>query len=202
MKHELERLQFVTRNYSLLQGYPIALVGVLYILLGVAEMIWKEMAATLIRGWLFPVILAVLVLAILAFQRHYVQRYGVVKAPIETRRSVFLLVFFGCYFALVVLAGPDFKNLKVPLDPTCLNGGLILILGGLLPGFPWRHYVPVGLVLAGVGFLPAFKVMAVQQFWHGWSFIFPGLAFLLCGVIDRAIFLHMLPKPQAEESHA
>lgn len=202
MKNDLERLQFVTRNYCLLQGYPIGLVGVLYILLGVAEMTWKEKAAILIHGWLFPVTLAVLVLAVLGVQRHSMERYGIVKASIDSRRLISASIFTICYFALVLLAGPDFKNLKVPLDPTCLNGGLMLVLGGVLPGFPWRHYIPVGLALAGVAFLPALHIMTVQQFWHGWSFIAPGIAFLVCGGVDRLIFLHMLPEPQAEKSHA
>ncbi|HJT54208.1 MAG TPA: hypothetical protein VJ848_10185 [Candidatus Angelobacter sp.] len=202
MKTEVERLQFLTRNYALLQGYPIGMAGVLYVSLGAAEMVWKEPAVILVHGWLFPVTLVVLIFAVLAAQRHYQRKYGVVKSPMESRRAIWLAVFIAIYFVLVQLGGPDFKHLKVALDPTLVNGGLILFLGGLLPGFPWRHYLPIGLALAAVGFLPAFHVMTVQQFWHGWSFIAPGIAFLLCGVIDRLIFLHMLPAAQAEEVHA
>lgn len=202
MKSEFERLEFITRNYALLQGYPIGLVGLLYILLGAAEMIWKQTAITLVHGWLFPVTLVILAFAIIAIQRHYQQRYGTVRAPMDSRRATWLAVFIVIYFVIVQLGGADFKHLNVPLEPTVLNGGLILVLGGLLPGFPWRHYVAIGLALAAVGFLPAFHIMTVQQFWHGWSFMFPGFSFLLCGVIDRLIFLHMLPEPQAKESHA
>ena len=202
MKNEFERLQFITRNYALLQGYPIGLVGLLYILLGAAEMIWRRNAAILIYGWLGPVILAIFFLAVLGAQRHYRQRYGVVKAPMESRRATWLTVFIVIYFVLIQLGGANLKHLQVPLEPTVFNGGLILVLGGLLPGFPWRHYLVIGLPLMAVAFLPAFHLVTVEQFAPGWGSIAEGMAFLLCGSIDRLIFTRNLVSLKSQESHA
>ncbi|MGE5325145.1 MAG: hypothetical protein ACM3SW_19915 [Actinomycetota bacterium] len=203
MKNDLERLQFLTRNFNFLQGYPIALAGLLYLVAGASELIWRERAAALIFGWLFLPGIALLVAACFFAQRFYMRKFGVVKtAPLDARRALGATGLVVLYVVLIVLGGPDFKNLGVPLDPSLLGGGLLLFLAGLLPGFPWRHYAGFGLLLAAVAFLPAFHVVPVQWFWHGWGFIFPGIAFLLCGMIDRLIFRRNLPSLPVEESHA
>jgi hypothetical protein len=198
----LERLRFLASNYELLQGYPIALVGLLNVLEGISVMIWGYSAVHLIYGWLFLASVGLLAIAMNIAQRHYRRKFGVVKASMEPRRARGILAFAILYVVLVVLGGADFKHLKVALEPTVLNAGIILVLLGFLPTFPWRHYAVVGLLLAAVAVLPAFHVVAVEQFWHGWSFLSPGLAFLLCGAIDRLIFTRRLSSLPVEGIHA
>jgi len=199
--NHLERLQSLTSNYELLQGYPIAMAGLLYILGGTCVMIWGGTALDLIYGWLFLPIMALLAIALKIAVRYHRRKFGLVKTPMGPSRGRAIIVFGGLYVILIGLSGPDFKHLKLALEPTVLNAGLMLVLMGLLPGFPWRHYVAVGLALAGIAFLPAFHIVTVQQFWHGWSFMAPGIAFLLCGAIDRLIFMRSLPSASAEEVH-
>ena len=201
LNDHLERLRFLTSNYELLQGYPIAMAGLLFMLGGTSVMIWDGTAVGLIYSWLFLPSLALLAITLKIATRYHRRKFGMVNAPMEPRRARGILVAVILYFALFVLAGRDFKHLKVALDPTVLNGGLILVLLGLLPGFPWRHYAVIGLLLAAVAFLPAFHIVTVQQFWHGWSFMAPGIAFLLCGAIDRLIFTRSLSSLPAEEVH-
>ena len=176
----LERLRFLASNYELLQGYPIALVGLLNILEGIGVMIWGYPAVHLIYSWLFLPSLGILAIALNIAQRHYRRKFGVVKAPMGPRRARALVVFAILYLVLIVLAGADFKHLKVALEPTMLNTGIILGLLGLFPTSPWRHYAVIGLLLAAVAFLPAFHVITVEQFWHGWSFM--SAASQLCSV--------------------
>lgn len=202
MKNDLERLRFLASNYELLQGYPIALVGLLNILEGISVMIWGYAAAHLIYGWLFLANVGLLAIALNIAQRHYRRKFGVVKTSMEPRRERGILAFAILYVVLIVLGGADFKHLKVALEPTVLNAGIMLVLLGLFPTSPWRHYAVVGLLLAAVAFLPAFHVVAVEQFWHGWSFLAPGLAFLLCGAIDRLIFTRRLSSLPVEGIHA
>jgi len=198
----LDRLRFLASNYELLQGYPIALVGLLNILEGIGVMIWGYPAVHLIYSWLFLASLGLLAIAMNIAQRHYRRKFGVVKVSMEPRRARGILVFAILYVVLIVLGGADFKHLKVALEPTVLNAGIILVLLGFLPTFPWRHYAAIGLLLAAVAFLPAFHVVTVEQFWHGWSFLAPGLAFLLCGAIDRLIFTRRLSSLPVEGIHA
>lgn len=202
LTNHLERLRFLAGNYELLQGYPIALVGLLNILGGISVMIWGYPALHLIYSWLFLPSLALLAIATNIAQRHYRRKFGIVKAPMELRRARGLLAFAMLYIVLIVLGGADFKHLKVALEPTLLNTGIILVLLGLFPTSPWRHYAVIGLLLAAIAFLPAFHVVTVEQFWHGWSFMAAGIAFLLCGAIDRLIFTRSLPSLPAEEIHA
>jgi hypothetical protein len=201
-RNSLKRLQFLTSNYNLLMGYPMAMVGVMYIVLGASVMIWGRPVVHMIYGWLFVVSLALLVTAIIVAGRYHRRKFGTVKTPMNGRRARVIAAFVILYMVLIRFAGADFKNLKVALEPTVLNGGLMLILLGLLPGFPWRHYAAVGLLLSAAAFLPAVHLATVEQFWHGWSFMAPGLAFLLCGTIDRVIFLRSLPSQHGQESHA
>jgi hypothetical protein len=198
----LDRLLFLTSNYELLQGYPIALVGLLNILEGIGVMIWGYPAVRLIYSWLFLASLGLLAIAMNIAQRHYRRKFGIVKVSMEPRRARGILVFAILYVVLIVLGGADFKHLKMALEPTVLNAGIILVLLGFLPTFPWRHYALIGLLLAAVAFLPAFHVIAVEQFWHGWSFLAPGIAFLLCGAIDRLIFTRRLSSLPVEGIHA
>ena len=198
----LERLHFLAGNYELLQGYPIALVGLLNILGGMSVMIWGYPALHLIYTWLFLPSLGLLAIAMNIAQRHYRRKFGVVKASMEPRRARGILAFAILYVVLIVLGGADFKHLKVALEPTVLNAGLILVLLGLFPTSPWRHYAVVGLLLAATAFLPAFHVVALQQFWHGWGFMAVGSACLLCGAIDRLIFTHRLSSLPVEGVHA
>lgn len=200
--NHLERLQSLTSNYELLQGYPIAMAGLLFILEGIGVMVWGHAAVYLIYSWLFLPSLAVLAITMKVAVRYHRQKFGIAKVSMEPHRVLTLILFAILYVVLIVLAGPDFKNLKVALEPTVFNGGIILVLLGLLPGFPWRHYALIGLLLAAVAFLPAFHIVTVQQFWHGWSFMAPGIAYLLCGAIDRLIFMRNLPSLPAEEVHA
>ena len=203
MKNDhLERLRFLASNYELLQGYPIALVGLLNILAGIGVMIWGYPAVHLIYSWLFLPSLGILAIALNIAQRHYRRKFGVVKVSMGPRRARALVVFAILYLVLIVLAGADFKHLKVALEPTMLNTGIILVLLGLFPTSPWRHYAVIGLLLAAIAFLPALHVVAVEQFWHGWSFLSPGLAFLLCGAIDRLIFMRRLSSLPVEGIHA
>ena len=202
MKNDLEQLRFLAGNYELLQGYPIALVGLLNILEGIGVMIWGYPAVHLIYGWLFLPSLGLLIMTAIIAQRHYRRKFGVVKASMEPRRARGLIAFAILYVVLIVLGGADFKHLKVALEPTVLNAGIILVLLGFLPTFPWRHYAVVGLLLAAVAFLPASHVITVEQFWHGWSFLAPGLAFLICGLIDRLIFTRRLSSLPVEGIHA
>jgi len=199
---DLEQLRFLASNYELLQGYPIALLGVLFILEGTSRMIWGSAAVRLIYSWLFFPSLALLAITLKIAIRYHRRKFGLVKASIGSRRTLALVAFAVLYVVLLVLGGPDFNHLKVALEPTVLNAGIILVLFGLLPGFPWRHYAVVGLLLAAVAFLPAFHVVTVEQFWHGWSFLAPGLAFLLCGAIDRLIFARRLSSLPVEGIHA
>jgi len=198
----LERLRFLTSNYELLQGYPIAMAGLLFILEGISVTIWGHTALRLIYSWLFLPSLALLAITMKIAVRYHRQKFGSAKVSMEPRRVRALVLFAILYVVLIVLAGADFKNLKLALEPTVLNGGIILVLLGLLPSFPWRHYAVIGLLLAAIALLPALHVVAVQQFWHGWSFMAPGIAFLLCGAIDRLIFTRSLPSLPAEELHA
>ena len=203
MKNDhLERLRFLASNYELLQGYPIALVGLLNILEGISVMIWGYPAVHLIYSWLYLPSLVILAIAMNISQSHYRRKFGIVKAPMEPRRARALVVFAILYLVLIVLGGAAFRHLKVALEPTMLNAGLILVLLGLFPTSPWRHYAVVGLLLAAVAFLPAFHVVAVEQFWHGWSFMAAGIAFLLCGAIDRLIFTRRLSSLPVEGIHA
>jgi hypothetical protein len=201
LNNHLERLQSLTSNYELLQGYPIALVGLLYILGGTSVMIWDGTAVQLIYGWLFLPSLALLAISLKIASRYHQRKFGLVKASMGPHRVQAITAFAVLYVVLLGLGGPDFRHLKLALEPTVLNAGIILILLGLLPGFPWRHYAAVGLALAAIAFLPAFHIVTVQQFWHGWSFMAPGIAFLLCGAIDRLIFMRSLPSVPAEEVH-
>jgi hypothetical protein len=198
----LERLRFLAGNYELLQGYPIAVVGLLNILQGISVMVWGYPALHLIYSWLFLPSLGILAIALNIAQRHYRRKFGVVKASMEPRRARGILAFAILYVVLIVLGGADFKHLKMALEPTLLNAGIILVLLGLLPTFPWRHYAVIGLLLAAVAFLPAFHVITVEQFWHGWSFMAAGIACLLCGAIDRLIFTRRLSSLPVEGVHA
>lgn len=200
--NDLEQLRFLAGNYELLQGYPIALVGLLNILQGISVMIWGYAAVRLLYTWLFLASVGLLAIALNIAQSHYRRKFGVVKTSMEPRRARGLLAFAIIYLVLIVLGGADFKHLKVALEPTVLNAGIMLVLLGLFPTSPWRHYAVVGLLLAAVAFLPAFHVVAVEQFWHGWSFLAPGLAFLLCGAIDRLIFTRRLSSLPVEGIHA
>jgi uncharacterized membrane protein required for colicin V production len=202
LTNHLKRLQSLTSNYELLQGYPIAMLGLLFILEGISVMIWGGTAIHLIYSWLFLPSLALLAITLKIAIRYHRRKFGMVKASMEPRRTRAIIAFAVLYLVLIVLGGADFKHLKVALEPTLLNAGIILVLLGLLPGFPWRHYAVVGLVLAAIAFLPAFHVVTVQQFWHGWSFMAPGIAFLLCGAIDRLIFMRSLQSLPAQEIHA
>ena len=202
MKNDLEQLRFLAGNYELLQGYPIALVGLLNILEGISVMIWGYPAVHLLYGWLFLPSLGLLIMTAIIAQRHYRRKFGVVKVSMEPRRARGLIAFAILYVVLIVLGGADFKHLKVALEPTVLNAGIILVLLGFLPTFPWRHYAAVGLLLAAIAFLPAFHSVTVEQFWHGWSFLAPGLAFLLSGAIDRLIFTRRLSSLPVEGIHA
>lgn len=200
---DLERLRFLTSNYSLLQGYPMALAGLLYLLWGASLMIWGIPAAVLIHGWLLLPSLAIFIVGTLIISRFQREKYGQVKAARMTKRRALSLIAFGIvYILLVRLAGPDFKNLKLALEPTMFNGGFVLVLLGLLPTFPWRHYAAVGLPLMAVALLPGLHVAGVRQLSHGWGDMGFGFALVLCGVIDRLILLRQLPQPQAEGSHA
>jgi predicted secreted protein len=198
----LEQLRFLTINYRFLQGYPIALVGLLNILQGIGVMIWGYPAVHLIYTWLFLVSLLPLVIAMNIAQNHYQRKFGIVKAPMEPRRARGMLAFAIIYVVLIVLGGTNFKRLQVALEPTLLNAALILVLFGLFPTSPWRHYAVIGLLLAAIAFLPAFHVVPVEQLWHGWSFMAAGIAFLLCGAIDRLIFTRRLSALPVEEIHA
>lgn len=202
MNDHLERLQSLTSNYELLQGYPIAMLGLLFILEGTCVMIWGGTVVHLIYSWLFLPSLALLAITMKIAIRYHRRKFGLVKASMEPRRARGIVVFAILYLVLIVLGGADFKHLKVALEPTVLNAGIILVLLGLLPTFPWRHYAVVGLVLAAIAFLPALHVVTVEQFWHGWSFLAPGLAFLLCGAIDRLIFTRRLSSLPVEGIHA
>ena len=198
----LERLRFLANNYELLQGYPIALVGLLNILDGISVMIWGYPAVHLIYGWLFLASVGLLVIALNIAQRHYRRKFGIVKASMEPRRVRGILTFAILYVVLIVLGGADFKHLKVALEPTVLNAGIVLVLLGLFPTSPWRHYAVIGLLLAATAFLPAFHVVTLEQFWHGWSFMAAGIACLLCGAIDRMIFMRRLSSLPVEGIHA
>lgn len=201
LNKELERLRFLTGNYTLLQGYPMALGGLICLVWGASLMTWGLPVADLIYGWLLFPSVAFLYIGALIITRLQQRRYGSVKpAPMSDRRTFSLIAFAIVYFIVARLAGPGFKNLKVTLEPTLLNGGLILVLLGLLPTFPWRHYVAVGLPAMAVSFLPALHIAALQR-WHGWGVMGVGIAFLLCGAIDRLVLLRHLP-PQAKASHA
>jgi len=48
MNSHLERMRFLTSNYELLQGYPIAMAGLLFILDGISVTIWGQTALHLI----------------------------------------------------------------------------------------------------------------------------------------------------------
>jgi hypothetical protein len=198
----LERLRFLAGNYELLQGYPIALVGLLNILQGISVMVWGYPALHLIYSWLFLPSVVLLAIAIKIAQSHYRRKFGIVKASMEPRRVRGILAFAILYVVLIVLGGADFKHLKMALEPTLLNAGIILVLLGLLPTVPWRHYAVIGLLLAAIAFLPAFHVVTVEQFWHGWSFMAAGIACLLCGAIDRLIFTRRLSALPVEGVHA
>src|SRR5690242_4587845 len=118
--NHLKRLQSLTSNYELLQGYPIALGGVLFILAGISVMIWGHTALDLIYSWLFLPGLGLLAIATNIAQRHFRRKFGVVKVPMEPRRARGILISVILYFVLAVLAGAAFKHLKLPLEPTVL----------------------------------------------------------------------------------
>ena len=127
MKNDhLERLRFLASNYELLQGYPIALVGLLNVLEGISVMIWGYSAVHVIYGWLFLASVGLLAIAMNIAQRHYRRKFGVVKVSMEPRRVRGILIFAILYVVLIVLGGADFKHLKVALEPTVLNAGIIL----------------------------------------------------------------------------
>lgn len=201
MKTDFAQLQSLTRSYNALMGWPIGSAGALFLGFGISIMLWGETALHLVYGWLFLPGLALMAIVASLGTRNHQQTFGVVKVSLSRRARIAIVAFILLYVVLVKLAGPDFKNLKVPLEPTLLNSGIILILVGLLPTFPWRHYIAVGLALMGIAFLPAFHVVTVAQFYRGWSFIVPGLAFLLCGVTDRLILAHKLQSLRIQESH-
>lgn len=201
MKNELERLQFVARNYNALQGWPIASAGALFLIYGACVMLWGMSAINLIYGWLALPSLALMALGCsLAIRRHQ-RKFGTVKNPVPARRNLALAIYIGLYFALIRMSGPDFKNWNVSLEPTIVNAGIILIFMSALPTFPWRHYAIFGLLLIGVGLLPAFGIVSVEQLWHGWTFVLPGIAAVCCAIVDRLILARYLASSKLQESH-
>ena len=198
-----KRLQLIARNYSFLQGWPIACMGLLELVQGFSVMLWGLDATRVILGWLFVPNTVLLWIGLSFASSYHQQRFGTVKLSLSRWTYITLAVFFVLYIVLATLVGPHFKYFfHVPLEPRILNAGIILVLAGLLPGFPWRHYVLVGFLLMGIAFLPAVQIVSLQRFYdHGWTFIVLGIAYVLCGVIDRSILAHSLSSLRVQESH-
>lgn len=202
MDERFERLQSLTRNYGFLRGWPIGSVGLIYLFWGFCIMLWGGGARDAIHSWLLWPSLALLWLGLFFAHSHQQKKLGTVKISLSRRHDLEISVAIVLYVVLIRLSGPDFKYLfKVPLEPTLLMLGITLTLIGLLPSFPWRHYLVFGVLLMAAAFLPAAGLMPLEQFYHGWTFVIAGIAFLLCGVIDRWILAHNLASLQVQEEH-
>lgn len=92
-----------------------------------------------VLGANFLASVGLLAIALNIAQRHYRRKFGVVKTSMEPRRERGILAFAILYVVLIVLGGADLKHLKVALEPTVLNAGIMLVLLGLFPTSPWRH---------------------------------------------------------------
>lgn len=202
MDERFERLQSVTRNYTFLLGWPIGSVGLIYLFWGFCVMLWGGGARDRIHSWLLFPSLAVLWIGLFLTRSRQQKKLGTVKISLSRRNGIELAIAIVLYVVLIRLSGPDFKYLfKVPLEPTLLNTGIILTLMGLLLSFPWRHYLVFGVLLMGAAFLPAADLMPLEQFYRGWTFVIAGIAFLLCGVIDRWLLARNFAALQVQEEH-
>lgn len=202
MDERFERLQSVTRNYGFLLGWPIGSVGLIYLVWGFCVMLWGGGARDRIHSWLLFPSLAVLGIGLFFAQSRQKKKLGTVKISFSRRSLREISAAVVLYVLLIQLSGPDFKHLfKVPLEPSLLMAGIILTLMGLLPSFPWRHYLIFGVLLMAAAFLPAVGLVPLEQFYHGWTFLIAGPAFLLCGVIDRWILARNFAALQVQEEH-
>lgn len=200
MDERFERLQSLTRNYGFLRGWPIDSVGLIFLWWGFWVMRWGGGARAAIHSWLIFPGVALLWIGLFFARSRQQKNLGTVKISFSRRHVLEISVAVVLYIVLIQLGGPDFKYLfKVPLEPTLLETGIILTLIGLLPSFPWRHYLVFGVLLMAAAFLPAVDLVPLEQFYHGWTFLIAGIACLLCGVIDHWLLARNFAALQVKE---
>jgi len=198
--NETKRLRFLAQNYNWLRGWSTAL-GLLFTIWGIARLLGGFNVTVLIYGWLLLPSLALLALFVWTLQGYYERRFGTVKEAKRPGRPLTIALAFFIFMAIGMIGGPDYRNFHLALDPTVLSSGIIITLSGLLPTFPWRYHAPFGLLLIGIGFLPAMHVLSIDVFRHGWNDLIVGIAWLACGMIDHLILMRKFSPLQLEDSH-
>jgi hypothetical protein len=206
MQKSLDRLRFITRNYSGLQGLRMVPLGVTWLILGAMRQWGGETAKIFARGWEAPLTLIAVFSSYLVGRFFYLPRYGHIKLPstgisTESTKRDRLLATVILLGGLAAVVWATFGKSQPLVDWFVVIAALAMIVVGLNGRF-WRHYTILGLTLLVLGIMPGFHLISEQQFHEGVDYFAVGSALAVAGLIDHLILMRLFSAEDTEQSHA
>jgi hypothetical protein len=198
--HDLKRLKFITARYHSLQGLKALPWFVLYLTIGLVEILLNVppgrldyacgigIPGTLLAWWLSRQI-----------GEYYCRTYGQVQRSSSSKYPD--LVEAGAALAILF---PAFFIDTLGLIPVSVFGlGLAVVLAGmwLLSGRILTHYWVMAVIVAGLSLLPVTGVLRnvlIRQGGNDWHLVLMGVVFIFGSVFDHLMLVRNL-KPAQEE---
>jgi hypothetical protein len=204
---DLQRIRFVTANYSRLQGLKTIPPGLVLVM----TILWSNAQKGRARDLTLPVIYLIGgVLLYVLFDRYYREKYGRVQ---QTLRSLSEDIILSTAFSLVAIAGffAD-TSLSLPVSVFALLFAAGLSLDYLrmvrIAGMRTGTVFPAALVCIGLIAFSAFLPLAGESAWKSLGLRSPlflvyavdGILIILFGVVGHLFLMRSMP-PEGEVGH-
>jgi hypothetical protein len=174
MNQNMERIQYITRYYGMLQGLKALPFGLLLIALAMRD-IGAPVAAT--------VLLLAALAAFFVTGRYYAKHYGSVKRHSRSAATRETVIFLLVVFIVIVL-----ENMLL-LPFSLIGAGVAVVFFGLGIKMKTYYYLPLGVILLIVSFLPwVLGVPLTDRMFGSLGFVLSmtiGSVVIIAGLLDH-----------------
>jgi hypothetical protein len=195
---DLERVRYITRYFSALQGLKMLPFGLFMILIATRDLGWTWLGTAGDCSYTLPMFLLAGILYVV-IARYYSRRFGIVQQKDVDTRWIWGILLVAVFFGIVLLE----VAVKPPFSLIGLLISLLLIYSGIRTR-RW-YYWAAGLVLAVLNLLPllagsTWKAFAFKTFGFWWN-VSLGLVWCALGILDHFRLVSAL-KPLPGGEHA
>lgn len=185
----LERVQYITRNFSALQGLKMLPFGLFMLALAARDFGWGFLGQEGDCTYTLPLFFVVLALVYLT-SRYYDQAFGSVK-EIDHSTSAFISAAYLFVLLLVIVV-------EVQLNPPVSLVALLLASTLLFVGIKKQrpYYTFFALVMVGISFLPLIQNTSLENPYYGslggFAKLAIGMIWIAAGLIDHVKLVRII----------
>ena len=180
--NEMERAQYITRNFQALQGLKLLPFGLFMLLMSTRDLGWPWLGEAGDCTYTLPMFLVCIILY-MVIDRYYKRRFGSVQQKDASTQWLLGIAMMGAFFGLLIFE----VAVKPPFSLIFLLISALLIYAGIRTQ-RW-YYWAIGVVLIALNLLPVILSLTREDLISGmfgfwWNFAL-GLGWCVIGLLDH-----------------